>query len=117
YLRAFVGFTSEDAAALHAAAPYVAPLVPTVLDAVYEKLLSFDITAKAFVPRQTGYDGVVPTKVEDLSQDHPMIKFRKHFLGGYLKKVVTMDYENDESWEYLDKVGVMHTGVAGFKHR
>ncbi|RDB24550.1 hypothetical protein Hypma_008323 [Hypsizygus marmoreus] len=117
YLRTFIGFTDEDAAALHAAAPVVAPLVPTVVDAVYTKLLSFDITAKAFVPRQTGFTGEATAKLEDLSLEHPHVKFRKDFLGQYLVKVVSMDYDKDETWEYLDKVGLMHTGVAGFAHR
>jgi Protoglobin len=117
YLRDFISFTNEDAATLHAAAPVVSPLVPVVVNAVYEKLLSFDVTAKSFVPRQTGYSGDAPTKLEDLSQDHPQIKFRKDFLARYLVKVVSMDYEKEESWKYLDNVGLMHTGEAGFKHR
>ena len=117
YLREFIGFTDDDVAALHAAKPVVAPLVPIVVDAVYEKLLSFSVTAKAFVPRQTGYKGATPTKITDLSQEHPQIKFRKDFLAQYLVKLVTMDYDKIQSWEYLDKVGLMHTGQAGFSHR
>ncbi|KAG6901124.1 hypothetical protein C0995_000373 [Termitomyces sp. Mi166 len=117
YLRDFIGFTKADVDALHAAAPVVGPLVPTVVDTVYEKLLGFDITAKAFVPRQTGYTGVAPARLEDLSMDHPQIRFRKDFLAEYCKKLVTMDYEKESTWEYLNKVGLMHTGVAGFKHR
>ncbi|GLB43772.1 putative protoglobin [Lyophyllum shimeji] len=117
YLRDFIEFTHEDAAALRAAKPIVAPLVPTVVDMVYAKLFSFDITANAFLPRQTGYAGEVPMRLEDLTHDHPMIKFRKDFLSGYLVKLVSMDYEKDSSWEYLDKVGLMHTGAAGFAHR
>ncbi|KAG6840020.1 hypothetical protein C0991_009551 [Blastosporella zonata] len=117
YLRNFIGFSTDDAAALHAAKPYVAPLVPVVIDMVYEKLLSFDITANAFVPRQPGYTGEIPTQVKDLSLDHPQIRFRKDFLTGYVQKLVSMDYASDASWEYLDKVGLMHTGAAGFAHR
>ncbi|RXW23745.1 hypothetical protein EST38_g2126 [Candolleomyces aberdarensis] len=117
YLKDFIGFTAEDAAALHAAKPVVAPLVPTIVDMVYEKLLSFSVTAKAFVPRQTGYQGATPTKLSDLSADHPQIKFRKDFLARYLVKLVTMDYDKIASWEYLDKVGLMHTGHMGFAHR
>jgi hypothetical protein len=121
YLRNFIEFTAEDAAMLHAAKPVVAPLVPTVVDMVYTKLLSFDVTAKAFVPRQTGYEGgEVPASVEALTPDHPQIKFRKDFLKAYLVRLVTMDYDDMKSWEYLDKVGLMHTGEAGrgaFKHR
>lgn len=117
YLRDFIGFTSEDAAALHAARDVVAPLVSTVVNVVYEKLLSFDITAKSFVPRQTGYTGEAPTEVSELTGDHPQIKFRKDFLANYLVKLVTMDYDKDQSWEYLDKVGLMHTGQSAFSHR
>lgn len=117
YLRSFIDFTSEDAAALHAAKPVVGPLVPAVVEMVYEKLFTFDITAKSFVPRQTGYEGTAPAVLSDLKQDHPQIKFRKDFLKAYLVKLVTLDYEKIESWEYLDRVGIMHTGRAGFSHR
>jgi hypothetical protein len=120
YLRSFISFTSSDALAITSAAPLVAPLVPTIVDAVYTKLLSFSITASSFVPRQSGYNGPAPSNIEDLSQEHPQIKFRKDFLAGYLKKLVTMDYEKTETWEYLDKVALMHTGAYGkgaFKHR
>lgn len=117
YDRAFVGFTEADAAALHAAKPFIAPLVPTIVDIVYVKLLSFDITAQSFIPKQTGYEGIVPTDVTELSATHPQILYRKGFLTGYLVKLVTADYNDEKTWEYFDKVGIMHTGVAGFAHR
>jgi hypothetical protein len=117
YLKSFIDFTQTDAAALHAAKPVVEALIPGIIDAVYKKLLSYDITAKAFVPRQTGYDGVAPTKLEELDLEHPMIKYRMGFLKGYLKKLVVADYDDLGTWEYFDKVGIMHTGVAGFAHR
>jgi len=69
------------------------------------------------VPKQSGYTGVTPNSVSELSQEHPQIKFRKNFLSGYLVKLVTLDFDKMQSWEYLDKVGLMHTGQAGFAHR
>lgn len=119
YLKSFLSFTSEDGAALRASAPLVAPLVPAILDAVYNNLLSFDITAKAFVPRQPGYDGTAPKDVLELTLDHPQIAYRKDFLKAYLVKLVSNEDWSDESkfWVYLDTVGIMHTGVPGFKHR
>jgi hypothetical protein len=51
YLSSFLSLTPSDTEALLAAKPLVAPLIPTILDAVYTKLLSYDITAKAFVPK------------------------------------------------------------------
>jgi len=98
YLKSFINFTEADAAALHAARPVVESLIPTIVDAVYKKLLSYDITAKAFVPRQTGYEGVAPTKLEDLDLEHPMVKFRMGFLKGYLQKLVVMDYDDSRTW-------------------
>ncbi|KAG5652540.1 hypothetical protein H0H81_004650 [Sphagnurus paluster] len=115
YLRDFIEFTPADAATLNAAA--AAPLTSLVLDAVYAKVFSFDITAAAFIPRHTGYEGATPAGVEELSLDHPQIKFHRNFLAGYIVKLLSSDYEKDASWEYLNKVGLMHTGVAGFAHR
>jgi hypothetical protein len=80
YLSAFLNLTSEDGDALLASAPLVAPLVPTILDAVYTKLLSFDITAQSFVPRNTGYEGEVVKSVQELTLEHPQIAMRKDFL-------------------------------------
>ncbi len=60
YLAEFMGFAAEDIAAIHAAAPALAPLVPTLVDAVYDKLQDYDATWRHFLPRQHGYDGPVP---------------------------------------------------------
>ena len=65
YLSSFLELTASDGEALLAAKPLVAPLVPAILDAVYKKLLSFDITAQAFVPRNTGYEGQVVKSVQE----------------------------------------------------
>ncbi|KAG8999304.1 hypothetical protein FRB94_006235 [Tulasnella sp. JGI-2019a] len=117
YLKAFLDFTAGDANALHAAKPVVAPLIPTILDAVYIKLLSFDITAQYFAVRNTGFEGTTPAKTEEPSLDHPQIAFRKTFLQKYLVTLVTADYDDEKTWEYLDKVAIMHTGQPGFAHR
>lgn len=98
YLTAFVGFTPADAQAIHSARPVVAAVVPAVVDVVYRKLLSFDITAASFVPRQTGYSGEAPASLEDLDLDHPQIKFRMTFLNAYLVKLTTMDYALPATW-------------------
>lgn len=80
YLSSFLSLTSSDGEALLAAKPLIAPLIPAVLDAVYGKLLSYDITAQAFVARNTGYEGEVVGSVEELTQDHAQIVRRKDFL-------------------------------------
>ncbi|CAE6527108.1 unnamed protein product [Rhizoctonia solani] len=117
YLTKFIEFGPEDVEALHGAAPIVKPLVGAAVDAVYEKLFSFDITRVTFMARNTGFTGKLAEKLEDIDHNSDQIKFRKDFLKLWLIKVFGADYNDPKTYEYLDKVGVMHTGKAGFKHR
>jgi hypothetical protein len=112
YLTEFMGFGAEDVATIHAAAAKLAPLVPTLVDAVYDKLFSYDATKRHFVPRQSGYEGDVPDSVQSLEQDHAMIEFRKQHLGRYLAALVTKPYDG-KMVQYLDRVGKIHTPAAG----
>ncbi len=112
YLGEFMGFGRQDVQAIHAAAAGLAPLVPALVDAVYEKLFSYDATKRHFVPRQSGYTGPVPDSVESLAMDHEMIQFRKNHLARYLAALVTRPYD-DKMIGYLDLVGKMHTPNAG----
>ena len=114
YVSEFMGFGPDDIAAIHAAAAHLAPLVPSLVDAVYDKLHTYDATWRHFVPRQHGYTGEVPTSVDALAMDHPQIAFRKQHLGRYLVNLVTKPYDG-KMLEYLDMVGKMHTPKAGSK--
>jgi len=119
YLSSFLELTASDGEALLAAKPLVAPLIPAILQAVYTKLLSFDITAQAFVPKNTDFEGETVKNVQELALDHPQIALRKDFLKNYLVRLVsTSDLSPQSSfWVYLNNVGIMHTGKPGFKHR
>jgi hypothetical protein len=112
YLAEFMGFGADDIEVIHGAAPLVAPLVPGLVDAVYAKLHSYDATWRHFVPRQEGYEGEVPVDISTLSIDHPQIAFRKHHLGRYLERLVTVPYDA-KMVLYLDTVGKIHTPAAG----
>lgn len=114
YLAEFMGFGPDDVAAIHESAPALAPLVPALVDAVYDKLRAYDATWRHFVPRQHGYDGPLPTSVEELTQDHEQIRFRKDHLARYLVALVTRPYDG-KMVTYLDMVGKMHTPKAGSK--
>jgi hypothetical protein len=111
YFKAFIGWDHDDEAALALAAKPLVALVPAVVNIVYKKLLSFDITARAFSTRSTSYEG----PLDDYpSLDSPQIQYRKMFLRGYLRKLCS-DPSKIEYWQYLDKVGMMHVG-QGRKH-
>src|SRR5579872_1731167 len=112
YLGDFMGFGSDDIHAIHGAAAVLGPVVPALVDAVYDKLFSYDATKRHFVPRQSGYSGPVPESMESLKMDHEMIQFRKNHLARYLAALVTRPYD-DKMIGYLDTVGKMHTPKAG----
>jgi hypothetical protein len=112
YVSEFIGLTPADIEAIHASAEHLAPLVPTLVDAVYDQLFSYDATKRHFVPRQSGYEGPVPENLETLQMDHEIIQFRKQHLGRYLASLVTNAYD-DKMASYLDLVGKIHTPKAG----
>ncbi|MEZ6045132.1 MAG: protoglobin family protein [Planctomycetaceae bacterium] len=112
YLAEFMGFSQDDIDVIHGAAPVLAPLVPGLVDAVYNKLFSYSCTKRHFVPRQHGYSGDVPTDIDSLTQDHEMIQFRKSHLKAYLTRLVTKPYD-EAMVAYLDLVGKIHTPKAG----
>src|SRR5262245_58855399 len=70
YLSQVIESGPQDIAAIHAAAPYLAPLVPQLVDAVYVKLFGYNATKRHFVPRQFGYEGAVPDGINALTLDH-----------------------------------------------
>ena len=114
YLIDFMGFGPEDVEAIHASANHLAPNVPSLVDAVYDKLFSYNATKRHFVPRQSGYEGAVPSSLDELEMDHEMIEYRKQHLARYLERLVTRPYDGDMV-KYLDFVGKMHTPRAGSK--
>jgi hypothetical protein len=112
YLSEFMGFGADDVATIHAAAPALAPLVPTLVNAVYQQLHRYDATWRHFLPRQHGYEGPVPKTLDDLTADHPMLRYRKDHLARYLTALVTQPFDQ-KTVAYLDRVGQMHTPKAG----
>jgi hypothetical protein len=112
YLAEFMGFGAEDVAAIHGAAGALAPLVPGLVNAVYDQLRRYDATWRHFLPRQQGYEGPMAKSLDDLDEDHQTIRFRKEHLARYLTALVTKPYD-ETMVAYLDKVGKMHTAKAG----
>ncbi|OTA93993.1 hypothetical protein M434DRAFT_395208 [Hypoxylon sp. CO27-5] len=106
YLHSFIDFSSNDIEALISGSKYIKQLIPAIVNIVYQKLLQYDITARALETRSTSYEGPVD---ENLNENSPQILHRKMFLRAYLAKLCS-DPSTMEFWEYLDKVGMMHTG-------
>jgi hypothetical protein len=114
YLADFIGFTPADASAVQSVAIFLGPLIPELVDKTYQRLLAFNVTARHFVPRQSGFEGQVPTDLASLSATHPQIQFRKEHLARYLATLLGRTCDA-KLVPYLDMVGKMHTPLAGSK--
>lgn len=112
YLVEFIGFGEEDIATIQASAELLAPLVPTLVDAVYAKLFSYDATKRHFLIRNSGFKGTVAEDLDSLSLEDAQVEFRKQHLARYLESLVTRDFD-PKFVSYLDAVGAIHTEKAG----
>lgn len=114
FLADFIGFGPEDVAAIQAFAPHLGPRIGELVDKTYEKLLSYDATARHFVPKQHGYEGAVPEDLTHIGPNHPQIQFRKDHLNRYFMQLIGRSYDA-KMVQYLDMVGKIHTPQAGNK--
>ncbi|KAJ3231499.1 hypothetical protein HDU81_003725 [Chytriomyces hyalinus] len=114
YVSDFVGFDDSDIKALKDAAPLIAPLVPVIADAVYDRLFSFDLTKQVFLERGADFHGRVARNLNELTTEDEQIKHRKNFLSKYLVKLVTAEYDA-KFVKYLDYVGKIHTNTPDKK--
>ncbi|MCJ1236282.1 hypothetical protein MMC14_004261 [Varicellaria rhodocarpa] len=113
---------SIDGQAITRSAALLGPLLPTILDAVYTKLLSYDITAKAFLsplpspslsPPNHATTPPPPQNPQQLHLTHAHILRQKTFLKAYLLRIATNEdwSPNSKLWQYMDGIAVAHTGV------
>lgn len=107
-------FGEDDIAAIKKSAPLIAPLVPGIVDAVYAQLFKFDITKAHFLPRTKDFKGDVVGTLNELKVDSEQVIHRKDFLGKYLVRLVTAEYDG-EFIKYLDYVAKIHTVASGRK--
>ena len=112
YLADFIGFGPQEVSLIQASAPHLGPRIGELVEKTYQKLLSYDATARHFVPRQAGYDGELPVDVMELTVNHPQIQFRKDHLNRYFMQLIGRSYDA-KMVQYLDMVGKIHTPEAG----
>ncbi|KAF8916681.1 Protoglobin-domain-containing protein [Mucidula mucida] len=117
YLKDFMGFRRHDQDILNKVGPLIYDTIPPTVDRLYSKLFEFDVTKQIFMQRNDGFDGDLPTRIEDLGLESPQLVYRKIFMKAWCRRVLTADYTSIKTFQYLDKVGIMHTGAKPFKHR
>ena len=89
FVTGLIGFGAEDVEAIHGAASHLGPLVPTLVDTIYEKLFEYDATMQYFVKPSDGYGGPPPESFDELDLEHEYIQFRREHLCAYLVQLVT----------------------------
>ncbi|KAJ3271547.1 hypothetical protein HK104_004677, partial [Borealophlyctis nickersoniae] len=108
YVAEFANFGDADIEAIRASAPIIKPLIPVIVDAVYDKLFSFDITKQVFLNRNEGFTGSLASDLNHLTVKDGQIGFRKEFLTKYLHKLTTFP-STPSFLTYLNHVGRIHT--------
>ncbi|KAI5276550.1 hypothetical protein KEM52_005010 [Ascosphaera acerosa] len=101
YLHAFLNFTQDDIDNLNKGAKFLRAAIPSLAHRLYEKLLQFDLTARALKLRSTN----THSDDDDLfTIDSPQVQRRKIFWKWYLTRLLA-DPSRMDYWEYLDKIG------------
>ncbi len=100
FMMEFVGFQDADRQALLESVEVLGPVLPGLLDALYEHLLSYDDTRRIFL----GPRGEV---------DPAYIEIRKEHLTQWLLRTAGVSGDPASLAGYVQEVGRRHTGVAG----
>lgn len=104
YLSKFLNFTSKDIETLNRWAPIVSPQIPVIVDKVYRKLFSFDLTKNKFLVNEKKIDN---GNVDAYFQTRQM-SFRRDMLSFYLKRIFNETQWNENFLQYLSHVGQIH---------
>ncbi len=80
-LQAVGGCTLRHNSFIQASAELIAPLVPTLVDAVSDKLFSCDAPKRQFMMRNSGFKCTVAEDLESPSIDDAQLEFRKEHLA------------------------------------
>lgn len=113
YLSKFLNFTADDIAVLNTFSKIAQPLIPSVVENVYQKLLDYDLTQQYFLTKNYGFEGTMTTDVTQLTTKSEQMLFRINAMRKYLLRVLRQRIWNDAFLTFMSNVGKMHTNMAG----
>ncbi|CAF2528546.1 unnamed protein product [Rotaria sp. Silwood2] len=116
FLAKFLHFTKDDISVLNKVAPALVPLVPTVVDAIYKNLFSFDATKTVFATHKVHFQGNATATPGGLDLTPERVTFLSDMLATYLKKVLTQTEWDKGFLEYLSNLGKVHANKAESKN-
>jgi hypothetical protein len=115
YLSKFLNFTSDDINTLNSLAPILFPHIPFIVETVYKKLYSFDITKQFFIIRNQDFESFSSTKENDSTVISTQTEFRKEVLSIYLKRILIESEWNDTFLQFLSHIGEIHGNKKNFQ--
>ncbi|KAK9700838.1 hypothetical protein K7432_012013 [Basidiobolus ranarum] len=116
YVAKFVDFAEKDVEAIKSVSEQLAPLGAVLVDAVYDKLKTFDITWQTMAARHEGFAGKVVEDIRELDVNSSQIKYRKDMLTRYIGRLLNNPYD-ERMIKYLDWVAKIHTDIPGKKSK
>mgnify|MGYP001036894678 CR=1 FL=1 len=115
YLSKFLNFTSEDIHTLNSFAPVLFPHIQSIVETVYKKLYSFDITKQYFILRNQDFESFACSHDKDTHAMSAQTEFRKDMLSVYLKSILIQTEWNDTFLQFLSSVGELHGNKRNFR--
>lgn len=113
FLAKFIDFTQDDVVALNTLAPIIFPTLPEMVETLYKKLYSFDVTKRYFHLRNDGFETFATNREGGLTLDFVQTEYRKDMFTVYFKRVLTQGEWDDTFLLYLSRVGQIHTPKGG----
>lgn len=112
YLSKYLDFTQQDVRILNSLAPILLPVLPSIVEQIYAKLYSFDITRNYFLIRHDGFQ-TYQTKNPKCSLLAVQTSYRKDMLSVYFQRVLMQTQWDETFLTYLSRVAEMHTVNGG----
>lgn len=113
YISKFLDFTQYDISILNSLAPILLPVLPNIVDEIYAKLYSFDITQNYFLIRNDGFQNYQTTKNIKRNLLTVQTNYRKDMLSVYFQHIFTQTQWDDAFLQYLSRVAEIHTPNGG----
>ncbi|MDG3004588.1 protoglobin family protein [Paludisphaera mucosa] len=114
YVAEYIGFGPGDERAIREAAALTLPLVPRLVDEVYDAFHRFDATWRHFLSRQQGkadFGTSLDRRLQELTPEHAMVKTRKHSLGRYFVRLMSEPFDA-AMIQYMDAMGRIHNAES-----
>ncbi|CAF3391075.1 unnamed protein product [Rotaria sp. Silwood1] len=113
YVSKFLNFTTDDIAVLNNFAKIAQPQIPSLVDAIYQKLFEYDITKNYFLKQSFDFKGMMATEQSQLTLQSEQMLLRIDSIRKYLYRILRQHIWNDAFLQYVSSVGKMHTNMAG----